>query len=40
VKPADFWGEKKKEYLKDRINELATNSENTNIRDLYRLIIN
>jgi hypothetical protein len=27
---------KKREYLKDRINELATNSENKNIRDLYR----
>jgi hypothetical protein len=24
------------EYLKDEINELATNSENKNIRDLYR----
>jgi hypothetical protein len=27
---------KKKEYLKDKINELATNSKNNNIRDLYR----
>jgi chemotaxis methyl-accepting protein methylase len=27
---------KKKEYLKDNINELATNSKNKNIRDLYR----
>jgi chemotaxis methyl-accepting protein methylase len=27
---------KKKEYLKDRINELAANSKNKNIRDLYR----
>jgi hypothetical protein len=27
---------KKREYLKDKINELATNSENKNIRDLYR----
>jgi hypothetical protein len=27
---------KKKEYLKDKINELATNSKNKNIRDLYR----
>jgi hypothetical protein len=26
----------KKEYLKDKINELATNSKNTNTRDLYR----
>jgi hypothetical protein len=29
---------KKKEYLKDKINELATNSKNKNIRDLYRAI--
>jgi hypothetical protein len=27
---------KKREYLKDIINELATNSKNKNIRDLYR----
>jgi hypothetical protein len=27
---------KKREYLKDKINELATNSKNKNIRDLYR----
>jgi hypothetical protein len=27
---------KKHEYLRDRINELATNSKNKNIRDLYR----
>jgi hypothetical protein len=27
---------KKREYLKDNINELATNSKNKNIRDLYR----
>jgi uncharacterized protein YaaR (DUF327 family) len=26
----------KREYLKDKINELATSSKNTNIRDLYR----
>jgi hypothetical protein len=26
----------KREYLKDQINELATNSKNKNIRDLYR----
>jgi hypothetical protein len=30
---------KKWEYLKDKINELATNSRNKNIRDLYRGII-
>jgi hypothetical protein len=27
---------KKKEYLKDKINELAKNSKNKNIRDLYK----
>jgi hypothetical protein len=27
---------KKREYLKDKFNELATNSRNKNIRDLYR----
>jgi hypothetical protein len=27
---------KKREYLKNKINELATNSKNKNIRDLYR----
>jgi hypothetical protein len=26
---------KKREYLKDKINELATSSKNKNIRDLY-----
>jgi hypothetical protein len=26
----------KREYLKDKVNELATNSKNKNIRDLYR----
>jgi hypothetical protein len=29
---------KKKEYLKDKINELKTNSKNKNIRNLYRSI--
>jgi hypothetical protein len=33
--PQIFQG-KKSEYLKDKINELATNSKNLNIRDLYR----
>jgi hypothetical protein len=33
-----FWN-KKREYLKDKINELAANSKNKNIRDLYRGII-
>jgi hypothetical protein len=27
---------KKREYLKDKINDPATNSKNKNIRDLYR----
>jgi hypothetical protein len=27
---------KKREYLKDKIDELATNSKNKNITDLYR----
>jgi hypothetical protein len=35
VKPADISG-KKREYLKDKINELATNSKDKNITDLYR----
>jgi hypothetical protein len=29
---------KKREYLKDKINELTMNSKNENIRDLYRRI--
>jgi hypothetical protein len=32
-----FWN-KRREYLRDKINELATNSKNKNIRDLYRRI--
>jgi hypothetical protein len=36
VKPADISGIKKNEYLKDKINELTTNSKNKNIGDLYR----
>jgi hypothetical protein len=36
VKLADISGIKKSEYLKDKINELATNSKNKNIRDLHR----
>jgi hypothetical protein len=31
-----YFGNKKREYLKDKINELATNSNIKNIRDLYR----
>jgi hypothetical protein len=30
-----YFRNKKREYLKDKINELATNSKNKNIRDLY-----
>jgi prefoldin subunit 5 len=36
VKLSDISRIKKREYLKDRINELATSSKNKNIRDLYR----
>jgi hypothetical protein len=31
-----YFRNKKVEYLKDKINELATNGKNKNIRDLYR----
>jgi hypothetical protein len=31
-----YFKKKKREYLKDKINEVATNSKNKNIRDLYR----
>jgi hypothetical protein len=31
-----YFRNKKMEYLKDKINELATNSKNKNIRDPYR----
>jgi hypothetical protein len=31
-----YFRNKKREHLKDKINELATNSKNKNIRDLYR----
>jgi hypothetical protein len=34
VKPADISGIKKREYLKDKINELARNIKAKNIRDL------
>jgi hypothetical protein len=36
VKPADISGIIKKNYLKDKTNELATNSKNKNIGDLNR----
>jgi hypothetical protein len=35
VKPADISGMKKREHLKDKINELASKSRK-HIRDLYR----
>jgi hypothetical protein len=31
-----YFGNKKREHLRDKINEPATNSKNKNIRDLYR----
>jgi hypothetical protein len=31
-----YFRNKRREYLKDNINELATNSKNKGIRDLYR----
>jgi hypothetical protein len=34
VKPAEYLGTKKKEYLKDKINDPDTNNKNNNIRDL------
>jgi hypothetical protein len=33
-----YFRNKKREYVRDKINELATNSKNKNIRDLYRVI--
>jgi hypothetical protein len=33
-----YFRNKKREYLKDKINELATSSKSKNIRDLYREI--
>jgi hypothetical protein len=36
VEPVERLGKKKREYLKGKINELETNNENKNIRDLYR----
>jgi hypothetical protein len=31
-----YFRSKKREYMKDKINELAMSSKNKNIRDLYR----
>jgi hypothetical protein len=33
-----YFRNKKREYLKDKINELVTKSKNKNIRDLFREI--
>jgi hypothetical protein len=38
VKPAGISGTKQTEYLKDKIDEHATNSKNENIRHLYRVV--
>jgi hypothetical protein len=38
VKLVQVSGTKQREYLKDKINELETNSNNKNIRDSYRSI--
>jgi hypothetical protein len=35
-----YFRNKKREYMKDKINELPPNSKNKNIRDLYREYIN
>jgi hypothetical protein len=35
-----YFRNKKKEYLKDKINEVSTSSASKNIRDLYRGINN
>jgi hypothetical protein len=35
MKPSDISGIKRGKYLKDKINELATNCMSKNIRDLY-----
>jgi hypothetical protein len=37
-KASSYFRNKKREYLKDKINELAMNSKNKNIRNLYRRI--
>jgi hypothetical protein len=36
MKPAGISGIRREEYLKDKVNELATNSKNKNIRYLCR----
>jgi hypothetical protein len=36
MKPTGISGIKEREYLKDKINEIAMNKTNKDIRDLYR----
>jgi hypothetical protein len=36
MKPAGISGLKRRKYLKDEIDELATKSKNKNIRDMYK----
>jgi hypothetical protein len=36
VKPVEYLGTRKGEYLKGKINELETNNKNKSIRDLYK----
>jgi hypothetical protein len=36
LEPADISGKKKKEYLNDKTKEIAMNSKNETIRDLYK----
>jgi hypothetical protein len=36
MKPADISGITKREYMKDKINELAMKRKNKNTRDLFR----
>jgi hypothetical protein len=38
VKPAKYFRNKKRKYLKDKIDELATNRKKKNIRDLFTRI--
>jgi hypothetical protein len=35
---SSHFGNKKREFLKGKVNELAMNSKNKNVRDLYRRI--
>jgi hypothetical protein len=35
MKPVELFRNKKREYLREKVNELETNSKNKTIRDLY-----